>query len=60
MAAKNSNIKSPVTQAFRGAESLEEEKAEERAVKRSGSVAKAMAATKGRKVGSDRKASGRH
>ena len=43
--------------AFAGRETVAEEKAEERAVKRSGSVEKAMAATKGRKLSGERKTS---
>ena len=46
---------------FAGKESLAEEREEYRAVQRSGGdVKKAMAAVKGRKVGSERKVSGRH
>lgn len=46
--------------AFAGRETVSEEKAEERAVKRSGSVGKAIAATKDRKLNRERKASSRH
>lgn len=58
MAESKGKIITPT--AFAGRETVSEEQAEERAVKRSGSVEKAMATTKGRKVGSERKVSGRH
>ena len=58
MAEHKGKIVTPT--AFAGRETVSEEKAEERAVKRSGSVEKAMAATKGRKASGERKASSRH
>ena len=55
MAEPKGKIVTPT--AFEGRETVAEEKAEDRAVKRSGSVEKAIAATKGRKVKEDRSVS---
>ena len=58
MAENKGKIVTPTE--FAGRETVSEEKAEERAVKRSGSVEKAIAATKERKLNRERKTSSRH
>ena len=57
MAKRTGNIVTPT--AFAGRETAAEEKAESRAIKRSGSVEKAMEVTRNRKTNGGRKVSSR-